>query len=217
MTPLVSSSAESVLETEGLALARIVTSPVNIVGFTVAQCEGTGAGAVIIAPLALVTSCLPGTLATCTDILTGTGEMLTFTRSSRVAYPWESFDKERAEKWEEMTMKILDGAAKVSGSAAKVANDLDRTAHPNRYSPSVETPPSPAATGEGDVAPSSGSNGRKTVSSGPKVKPRVRHSSCGGTGKCPICRNRRVVGGKTCTGCGGSGLCRACRGSGYAP
>jgi len=63
------------------------------------------------------------------------------------------------------------------------------------------------ASGGGTPAPS--------VQKKSGVKPRVNHSSCNGTGTCPICRGRLKVGGKTCTGCGGSGRCRACGGRGY--
>lgn len=222
--PFVVRAEHSALAKEGLALTRIITSPVNIVGFTCAKCEGTGAGAVIVAPFALALECFPGTMAMCTDILTGTTELLTCQQFDRVAYPWESFDKRRAEKWDEIFSKTLDGVAEASEKAAVVANSVNEAANPSRAEPTpvvMTTTVAPDSRGSvttsSDAATVGSSTTAKSTTTVTKPRPRVRHSSCGGTGKCPICRDRRVVGGKKCTGCGGTGVCRACRGSGYAP
>ena len=62
----------------------------------------------------------------------------------------------------------------------------------------------------------SGGGGGNRSSNKSSVRPSVPHSSCRGSGICPICRGRKIVGADiTCTGCGGSGRCRACGGRGY--
>ena len=217
LSPVAGAEA-SVLENEGLALMRIVASPVNIVGFTYAECEGAGAGGVILAPLSLAVESLPGALAACADVLTGTTELLTCQHFDHVAYPWDSFDKRQVEKWNEIFDKVLDAAVETSDKVAVVANDINDVANSSRGRSTSAVTGTPVSSGSGQGTMASGGT---TTGGNPatvaKPKPRVRHSSCGGTGKCPICRDRRIVAGRKCIGCGGTGICRACRGSGYAP
>lgn len=181
----------NIWEREALALSRIVCSPVNMVGFTYAECEHMGAGSIILFPFIMCLSVPSGAVAMTFDILLGCGEMLTTLQAKSARYPWQSFDRENSQKWQAITLAML-GAA----SAAASAVEASRSSRSSSYS--------------------SSSSSHSYGSSGSKVKPRVRHSSCSGTGQCNICRGRGRVGSDIrCSGCGGSGICRPCRGAGY--
>ena len=185
-----------IAEREGLALARIVTSPYSIVGFTYADCKRAGAWAPILFPFDLLKTVPAGCLAAGADILTGTTELLTFHQFKDVSYPWESFDKEKSDKWGEPVLVVY--ACALAGAAEGLANSS------SGYSPTHSS------------TTTTTSNGGGSSSGGYKPKPRVKHSYCHGTGTCQICHGKGTVGtGKRCI-CGGSGRCSACNGTGYA-
>lgn len=185
----------SVFEREGLALARIVTSPYSIVGFTYADCKKFGAAGVLVAPFDLLLTAPAGCLAACADILTGTGELLTFHQFKSVSYPWESFDREKSKTWEEPV--VIMYCAALAGAAAGAADALIGGS---------------GSTSSSSYVPSESSGG-----GGGKARPRVQHSYCHGSGICQICKGKGHVGaGMKCTGCGGTRRCRACHGSGWA-
>lgn len=195
-----------ICEREGLALARILTSPYNMVGHTYGEyrrwCEEYPLRSIAL-PLVSIPS---GCLAACADILTGTTEMLTFQQFKSVSYPWESFDKAKSKKWAEPVIITYAVAAVALAACAAAENDCDCDA----------PPPPPPPPGHDSVAPTGGR------ASGSHAKQRVRHSSCNGTGKCNICHGKGYLGNDPknsrlrCRGCGGSGRCRPCGGTGYA-
>lgn len=195
-----------ILEREGLALARVVTSPYSIVGFTYADCKKLGAASVLLLPFDLLLTVPAGCLAACADILTGTGELLAFHQFKDVSYPWESFDREKSKEWERpvivMYCAALAGAAE--GTASALAGGSGRASSSSTSYHASDT--------ANDTASETGA----------KPKPRLKHSSCNGSGKCHICRGRGFLGSDPgnsrlrCRGCGGTGNCRACNGTGYA-
>lgn len=202
---------------EGMALSRIALSPVNIIGHAYAQIEHHGTAGVILSPIFIVGAVPGGVMATSCDILTGLGEMLTLEQCNRVSYPWQSFDYEASDRWMEIAYKTLEIIGEVAEKTEKVSNDINSIKHKGGSTTTQTGAASASQPSDGNsVSPTYGSTGTRPGNSGPKVKPRVRHSSCGGSGICPICRGRRIVGDKKCIGCGGSARCRACGGSGYA-
>lgn len=202
---------------EGMALSRIALSPVNIIGHAYAQIEHHGAAGVVLSPIFIVAAVPGGTMATCCDIFTGLGEMLTFEQSLRVKYPWESFDYEASDRWMDVAYKTMEILGEVADKTQEASSQFDSVKHRGGSTTTqAGAVASPQPSDGNAVSPTYGSTGKRPGNSGPKVKPRVRHSSCGGSGICPICRGRRIVGDKKCIGCGGSGRCRACGGSGYA-
>ena len=131
---------EGPLAKEGMALSRIALSPVNIIGHAYAQVEHHGSVGVVLSPILIVAAVPGGTMATCSDILTGLGEMLTFEQARRVKYPWQSFNYEDSERWAKNAGKFMerlagvaDNAAKVANSTAEVARSIDSIKHPERY------------------------------------------------------------------------------------
>lgn len=185
-----------IAEREGLALARIVTSPYSIVGFTYADCKRAGAWAPILFPFDLLKTVPAGCLAAGADIMTGTAELLTFHQFKDVSYSWESFDKAKSDKWGEPVLVVY--ACALAGAAEGLASSA------GSYSSTTHSSTTATASNNG----SSSSGGRNP-------KPRVKHSYCHGTGTCQICHGKGTVGaGKRCI-CGGSGRCSACNGTGY--
>ena len=185
-----------IAEREGLALSRIVTSPYSIVGFTYADCKRAGAWAPLLFHFDLLKTVPAGCLAASADILTGTTELLTFHQFKDVSYPWESFDKEKSDKWGKPVLVVY--ACALAGAAEGLANSSG--SYSTTYSSTTTTTSSDGSSSSG----------------GYKPKPRVKHSYCHGTGRCQICHgNGKVGAGKRCV-CGGSGRCSACGGTGYA-
>jgi len=112
-----SSSYEPNIATrECLGFSRIVTSPLNYVGFFCADCYEAGPVAgTLLSPFILLKDVIGGTGAMSADILTGTVEMLTTLQFKDVSYPWESFNPEQSDTWFEVSTFIL-------GTATEVAN-----------------------------------------------------------------------------------------------
>lgn len=131
---------EGPLAKEGMAFSRIALSPVNIIGHAYAQVEHYGSVGVVLSPILIVAAVPGGTMAVCSDILTGLGEMLTLEQARRVKYPWQSFNYEDSERWAknagefmERLAGVADNAAKVANSTAEVARSIDSIKHPERY------------------------------------------------------------------------------------
>ena len=193
-----------IMEREGLALARIVTSPYSIVGFTYADCKRCGNWWPVVLPFDLFKTVPAGCFVASIDILVGSVEFLTFQQFKDVSYSWESFDKVKSDKYGN---PIVEFYANVVLAAIEGLANADYSSSNNSNLPKDT---------------SSFSN--KTQSN-PNSSPRVRHSSCRGTGRCNICKGKGYVGSirtlqdqnrLRCRGCGGSGSCSACGGSGYS-
>jgi len=186
-------SEPNALARQGLAFSRIICSPLNMVGFTVAECENIGGASVILFPIICCWTIPAGAIAMTGDVITGLFEMLFWQQFKNVTYPWDSFDYEIARPYCNFTKTLLIvGLAGAAEGATQGAIDG-------------------ISGGSSSYTPTQNYSGSQKS----RYRPKVRHSSCGGTGKCNICKGRGSVGGKTCV-CGGSGLCRPCGGSGYA-
>ena len=70
------SSEPNALERQGLAFSRILCSPLNMVGFTAAECENIGGASVILFPVICCWTIPAGAIAMTGDVITGTFEML---------------------------------------------------------------------------------------------------------------------------------------------
>ena len=68
-------------------------------------------------------------MASCCDILTGLGEMLTLEQFNRVSYPWQSFDYEASDRWMEIAYKTLEIIGEVAEKTEKVSNDINSIKH----------------------------------------------------------------------------------------
>lgn len=190
------SSEPNALERQGLAFSRILCSPLNMVGFTAAECENIGGASVILFPFICCWTLPAGAIAMSGDVITGTFEMLFWQQFKNVRYPWDSFTYEAAKPYCDFTktLLIIGLTAAAEGAAQGAADSISGGS--SSYSPSYSN--------------SSYSSSRR------KERPRVKHSSCRGTGRCNICKGKGYVGtNKRCV-CGGSGICRPCGGSGEA-
>lgn len=190
------SAEPNAFERQGLAFSRILCSPLNMVGFTAAECENIGGASVILFPVICCWTIPAGAIAMTGDVITGTFEMLFWQQFKNVRYPWDSFNYEAAKPYCDFTktLLIVGLAATAEGAAQGAADSISGGS--SSYSPSYSN--------------SSYSSSRS------KERPRVKHSSCRGTGTCNICKGKGYVGtNKRCV-CGGSGICRPCGGSGYA-
>ena len=191
------SSAPNALERQGLAFSRILCSPLNMLGFTVAECENIGGASVILFPFICCWTLPAGAIATTGDVITGTFEILFWHQFKSVRYPWDSFNYEAAKPYCDFTkaLLIIGLSAAAQGAAEGVSGGT----------------PSRSPTYSGSYYSNSPS----------KERVRVRHSSCNGTGVCNICKGKGYLGNDPdnarlrCRGCGGSGNCSPCRGSGY--
>ena len=121
--------ANGPLEREGLALSRIVLSPMNIIGHSYAQIEHYGGVGVVLSPIIIATAVPGGTLAACCDILTGVGEMLTFQQCRGVSYPWESFDYKTSDRWMDIALIVMGAAGEIAEATGEVAKEIDSTKH----------------------------------------------------------------------------------------
>lgn len=118
-------SVSNPIAREGLALSRIAFSPVNLIGHAYAQIEHYGGVGVVLSPVLAVTAVPGGVMATCCDIVTGLGEMLTFQQCRSVSYPWQSFDYEASERWMGIASETMDETVKVANQAQEVASQID--------------------------------------------------------------------------------------------
>ena len=114
---------------EGMALFRMAFSPVNIVGHAYAQVEHCGAVGVVLSPILVVVAIPGGVMATCCDIVTGLGEMLTCQQFRSVSYPWQSFDYEASERWMGIAADTMDTTAKVANQTQEIATQIDSLQH----------------------------------------------------------------------------------------
>lgn len=185
----------TLLEREGLALARIVTSPYSIVGFTYADCKRCGNWWPLVFPFDLLKTIPAGCFVATIDVLVGSAELLTFQQFKDVSYSWESFDSVKSDKYGK---PIVEFYCVVLLAAVEGLATADYSGSLNNSNSSKKT----------SVIKSGTQNNAKP-------RPRVNHSSCRGTGICNICSGNGRVGTLTCRGCGGSGICRPCGGKGY--
>lgn len=196
------STEPNALERQGLAFSRIICSPLNMVGFTAAECKNIGGASVILFPFICCWTIPAGAIAMTGDVAAGTFEMLFWQQFKKVRYPWDSFDYEAAKPYCDFTKKLLIvGLTAAAEGAAQGAVD-SISGKSSSYSRSYSR--------------SSYSSSRS------KTRSRVKHSSCHGTGTCNICKGKGYLGNDPdntrlrCRGCGGSGSCRPCGGSGFA-
>lgn len=182
----------NVMQREGLAFLRIIGSPCAL--FTEgAQWYNENNAAGDQNPLAFIAGmCWFGVPVMCMEIIGGTCELVTFQQFKSCAYPWEINDNN------ERTVEMLRSYAE---ERAQEAGNVQQEYGAVSYS---------QCSGQKTVR-------QVQVQPTRKEKPRIKHSSCHGTGTCNICKGKGFVGANMkCTGCGGTGICRACRGSGYA-
>lgn len=112
-------------EREGLALARIVSSPMNILGHSYGEyhrwCEEYPVRAIGVPFVSIPSGCL----AACADIVTGAAELLTFQQFKKVSYPWESFDKDKSKPWGTAVVVTYAVAAIALVAFAEAAEEAD--------------------------------------------------------------------------------------------
>ena len=190
-----SSSLPNPLERQGLAFSRILCSPLNMLGFTVAECKNMGGASVILFPFICCWTIPAGAIAMSGDVITGTFEMLVWQQFKSVRYPWDSFNYEAAKPYCDVSKTLLLVAL---AGAADGASQYTADSASSRY-----------ASHSGSHASCSSSS--HSSHSGSRIRPRVMHSSCHGTGRCNICKGKGYVGANKRCICGGSGICRACR------
>lgn len=201
----------------GLAFLRIIGSPLSLFTEGIQSFneykEATGESN----PINFVVGmAIAGPVVTCFEATGGVLELISFQQFKSFAYPWEvdendprmvetirkNRERERLQKEKEPESDFIGeiiGAA--AGAAAGAATEAAINGRHRSSSSSYVT-----GSGTSTSGYSSGST---------NVRPRVRHSSCGGTGRCNICKGKGTVGaGKRCV-CGGSGICRPCNGTGY--
>ena len=114
----------TLVEREGLALSRIVCSPVNMCGFFCAEVKDCYPHSTYLFPFMLCYTIPAGALATVGDIVTGTMEMLSGQQCTQVCYPWESFDLESSAEWRKNSREIfvVAMAAACEAAAEEAAN-----------------------------------------------------------------------------------------------
>lgn len=218
------------LEREGMALCRIVGSPCSIVTLPCGMWrdemnahdgEVDPFSAVLIPPFGLVAGCL----CTCLELCVGTTELLTFQQFKSQTYPWElpkATEKEEylanERKYEaigrEFAKDMMDSAKEVAVDVA-VQSASAGIQRGIGLEPAANAPVVATAVTASPVA-------NEATGASKNPKPRMRHSSCRGTGDCNVCKGRGYLGKDSdnsrlrCRSCGGSGRCRACGGSGWA-
>lgn len=184
------SSEPNALERQGLAFSRILCSPLNMVGFTAAECENIGGASVILFPVICCWTIPAGAIAMTGDVITGTFEMLFWQQFKNVRYPWDSFTYEAAKPYCDFTKALL--IAGLIGAAEGAAQGAADAATESVTGSSSYTP-----------APSySSSSSRRRSSSSSSYK---------SSGICHICKGKGHLGNDPdnirlrCRGCGGSG------------
>ena len=193
----------TIAQRSGLALLRIVGSPLSMftegVQYFNEYEEATGRSSVLHFVGGM---CIQGSVVACLELVGGSLELITFQQFKSFAYPWEIDENDPdmvriiKESEEQKLLSESDSSSEYSSSQS--------------YKSGVSR---------------KGSSSSFSYNSGTRVKPRVRHSSCRGTGRCNICKGKGYVGSirtlqdqnrLRCRGCGGSGSCSACGGSGYS-
>ena len=184
------SSEPNALERQGLAFSRILCSPLNMVGFTAAECENIGGASVILFPFICCWTLPAGAIAMTGDVITGTFEMLFWHQFKNVRYPWDSFTYEAAKPYCDFTKALL--IAGLIGATEGAAQGAAEAATESVTSSSSYTPAPSYSTS---------SSRRRSRSS----------SSYKSSGVCHICNGRGHLGNDPnnsrlrCRGCGGSG------------
>ena len=202
----------TVLQREGLALMRIVGSPLSFftegVQFYNENLEATGSSN----PFSFIGGfTVGGPFMTCFEAIGGVCELISFQQFKSCGYPWEISpndpksvarireSKER-ERFEREAASGSDFIGELIGVAAGAAvGAVVSSAHGHHGS---------AAKASYNVPVGNSSRGSR----------RVRHSSCNGTGRCNVCNGKGYLGSDPtnarlrCRSCGGSGSCCACNG-----
>lgn len=178
------------MERQGLAFSRMLCSPLNLLGFTVAECENIGSASIILFPFICCWTIPAGAIAMTGDIITGTTEMLFWQQFKTVRYPWDSFNYEAAKPYCDFTkilfLAALAGAAEGTAQGTADAVVASNTDHSPSYTP----------------APSGNCSRRQSRSSSSYTR---------SSGPCRICRGKGYLGNDPnnsrlrCRGCGGSG------------
>ena len=183
-------------EKSALGAARLLASPVSMVGFTSAEIEDKYPASTILFPFMACYTIPTGAVAMCGDILVGTVEMLTCTQFTDIRYPWESFSVDDTKEWRD--------TGRAAGLITAGTLLLATAVVLNEPSSSLNT------TSKQNVLYIRSSNNNSTNVSQKKYKPlpRVKHSYCHGTGKCQGCHGKGSVGkDMTCPMCHGSKRC----------
>ena len=94
------------IEREGWAFTRLVTSPINILGPTVATYNHIytspnwhPVGSVLITPFVPFLTVPAGSAVACTDAFIGMMEIMTTLHFHKVSFPWESYNYENVKWW----------------------------------------------------------------------------------------------------------------------
>lgn len=204
----------NVLQREGLALLRIVGSPLSF--FTEgAQSynehrEATGSAN----PFSFIGGFVVcGPFVTCFEAVGGICELVTFQQFKSFAYPWEVDandqemvkyirEREEEERLARETTPKSDFVGELIGAAAGAAAGA-----------AVESAFGHHGRGSVQTVSCGGSSGGS-----PRGSRKIRHSSCNGTGQCNVCHGKGYLGSDPtnarlkCRSCGGSGRCCACNG-----
>ncbi|MBQ7693900.1 MAG: hypothetical protein IJT50_02135 [Lentisphaeria bacterium] len=134
------SSGPNALERQGLAFSRILCSPLNMIGFTAAECKNIGGASVILFPFICCWTIPAGAIAMTGDVITGTFEMLFWHQFTSVKYPWDSFDYEVAKPYCDFTkillLAALEGAAEGAAQGAADAATGGGTGSSSSYASS---------------------------------------------------------------------------------
>ena len=163
----------NVLQREGLALLRIVGSPAALITEGEQFYEEYSAACGKKMPFSFLTGSVIGCFVMGFEIIGGTVELISFQQIKSWAYPWEFDEPDQesiARMREDMENESSDDGdfvADVVGAAVGAAVEESMNKGSRRSGRNVTT------SGGGGASKS-------------KAKPRVRHSSCGGTGTCPI-------------------------------
>ena len=187
-------------EKSALGAARVLASPVSMVGFTCAEIEDTYPASTILFPLMACYTIPAGAVAMCGDILVGTAEMLTCTQCTSVRYPWESFSVDETKEWRENSRAV--GLVMAGIMLEATAETL------NQQNSSSSTTTTTQNTTYNQSNNNNNNNNVSNQSKKYKPRPRVKHSYCHGTGICQGCHGKGYVGkDMRCTMCYGSGRC----------
>jgi hypothetical protein len=102
----VEKSNPNFIEREGWAFTRVLTSPINVLGPTIAtynhiysDADWHVAESILVSPFVPILTIPAGAFATCADVLTGMGEIITTLHFHKVAFPWETYDYNVAKWW----------------------------------------------------------------------------------------------------------------------
>ena len=131
-----------------MALARTVSSPINLFGPTYAtydhlynESKTHVVKKVLVTPFVPLLTVPSGAFAMTVDVVAGPLEMITFSHFSNAAYPWESYEYRVAEVWNKMTPILLVSVATAGAGAAMVADAMNGgggSSYSSGYSPPVQ-------------------------------------------------------------------------------